>query len=40
VIEAKPQAVLYTLFEHNFQNAFKKMAEALGTVQEHRRGLL
>jgi hypothetical protein len=31
VIEAESQAVLNTLTEHNFQDAFKKMAKALGT---------
>jgi predicted helicase len=32
VIEAELQAVLNTLTEHYIQDAFKKMAEALGTV--------
>jgi hypothetical protein len=36
VIEAVSQAVLNTFSEHDFQDAFKKMAEALGTV--HTRG--
>jgi hypothetical protein len=39
VIEAESQAVLHTLTEHYFQNAFKKMAEALGTVHTHGRRL-
>jgi predicted helicase len=30
VIEAESQAVLNTLTDHDFQDAFKKMAEALG----------
>jgi hypothetical protein len=32
VIEAESQAVLNILTEHNFQEAFKKMAESLGMV--------
>jgi hypothetical protein len=32
VIEAESRAVLNTLIEHDFQDAFKKMAEALGTM--------
>jgi hypothetical protein len=40
VIEAESQAVLNTLTEHDFQNAFKKMAEALGTVYARVRELL
>jgi hypothetical protein len=40
VIEAKPQAVLYTLIGHDFQNAFKKIAKALETVHKRGRGLL
>jgi hypothetical protein len=40
MIEAKSQAVLNTLEEHDFQDAFKKIAEALGTVHTHERGLL
>jgi hypothetical protein len=40
VIEAELQAVLNTLTEHNFQDAFKEMAEALGKVHMCGRGLL
>jgi hypothetical protein len=40
VIEAESQEVLNTSREHDFQEAFKKMAEALGTVHTHGRGLL
>jgi hypothetical protein len=40
VIEAVSQAVLNTLTEHDFQDAFKKMAEELGTVHTHGRGVL
>jgi predicted helicase len=40
VMEAELQAVLNTLTEHDFHDAFKKMAEALGTVHMHGRGLL
>jgi hypothetical protein len=40
VIEAESQAMLNTLTEHGFQNAFKKMAKALGKVHIRRRGLL
>jgi hypothetical protein len=40
VIEAESQVVLNTLTEHNFQDAFKKMAQALGTVHMCRRRLL
>jgi hypothetical protein len=36
VIEAESQAVLNALTEHDFQDAFQNMAEALGTV--HMRG--
>jgi hypothetical protein len=32
VIEAESQAVLNSLTEHDFQDAFQKMVEALGTV--------
>jgi predicted helicase len=32
VIEAESQAVLNILTQHDFQEAFKKMAEALGMV--------
>jgi hypothetical protein len=40
VIEAELQAVLNTITEHDFQDAFEKMAEALGTVHTRRRRLL
>jgi hypothetical protein len=40
VIKAELQAVHNTLTEHNFQDAFNKMAEALGMVHTRRRGLL
>jgi hypothetical protein len=40
VIEAESQAVLSTLTEHDFQNAFLKMAETLVTVHTCERGLL
>jgi hypothetical protein len=40
MIEAGSQAVLNILTEHEFQDALKKMAEALGTVHAHRKGLL
>jgi hypothetical protein len=40
VIEAESQAVLNTFTEHNYQNAFKTMAEAQGTLHTHGRGLL
>jgi predicted helicase len=36
VMEAESQAVLNTLTEHDFQDAFKNIAEVLGTV--HTRG--
>jgi hypothetical protein len=39
VMGAESQAVLSTLTEHHFQDAFK-MAEALGTVHTRGRGLL
>jgi hypothetical protein len=32
VIEAESQAVLNSLTEHDFQDAFKKFGEDLGTV--------
>jgi predicted helicase len=35
VIKAESQTVLNTLTEHNFKDAFTKMAEALGTVHTH-----
>jgi hypothetical protein len=38
-MEAESQAVLNTLTEHDFQDAFK-MAEALGTVYKRGKGLL
>jgi hypothetical protein len=37
-MEAEWQMALNSLTEHDFHGAFKKMAEALGTV--HTRGLL
>jgi hypothetical protein len=40
VMEAGLQAVLNTLTEHDFHDAFKKMAEMLGTVHTRGRGLL
>jgi hypothetical protein len=40
VIEVESQEMLTTLTEHHFQEAFKKMAEELGTVHMHGRGLL
>jgi hypothetical protein len=40
VIEAESQVVLNTLTEYDFQDAFKKMAEALGTVNKSGRKLL
>jgi hypothetical protein len=40
VIEAESQAVLNTLTEHDFQDALKKMAEALGMVHMWGMGLL
>jgi hypothetical protein len=40
VLEAESQAVLNTLTEHDFQDAFKKMAELLGTVHTLENGLL
>jgi hypothetical protein len=40
VIKAESEAALNTLTEHDFQDAFKKMAEALGTVHMCKRGLL
>jgi hypothetical protein len=39
VIEAELQALLNTLREHDIQDAFIKMAEALETVHMCRRGL-
>jgi predicted helicase len=36
VIEAGLQAMVNTLTEHDFQDAFKKMAETLGTVHTRR----
>jgi hypothetical protein len=40
VIETELQEVVNSLTEHNFQDAFQKMAEALGTVHTLERGLL
>jgi hypothetical protein len=40
MIEAESQAVLNTLTEHDFQDAFKKMAKDLGTLLTRGRGLL
>jgi predicted helicase len=40
VIEAALQSMLNTLTEHDFQDAFKKMAEVLGMVHTCGRGLL
>jgi predicted helicase len=38
VIQAESQAVLNALTEQDFQEAFKKMAEALGTVHTRIKG--
>jgi hypothetical protein len=38
VIQVELQAVLNTLAEQDFQEAFKKKAEALGTVHTRRNG--
>jgi hypothetical protein len=40
MMKAELLVMLNTLTQHNFQDAFKKMAEALGTVHTHGRGLL
>jgi hypothetical protein len=40
VIEAEPQVMLNTLTEHDFQDAFKKITELLGTVHMCGRGIL
>jgi hypothetical protein len=40
VIEAESWAVLNALTDYDFQDAFKKMAEVLGTVYAHGMGLL
>jgi hypothetical protein len=40
VIKAESHVVLNTLKEHSFQDAIKKMIEALGTVYLCRRLLL
>jgi predicted helicase len=40
VVKADSQVVVNTLTEHDFQDAFKKIVEALGTVHICRRGLL
>jgi hypothetical protein len=39
-IEAESQEVLITLTEHDFQDTYKKMAEALGVLHMSGRGLL
>jgi hypothetical protein len=39
VIEAESQAVLNTITEHYFQDAIKKITEALGQVRMRVRGL-
>jgi hypothetical protein len=38
--EAESKAVLYTLTNHELQDAFKKMAKLQGTVLTRGRGLL
>jgi hypothetical protein len=40
VMEAGSQTVLNTLTEHDFQDTFKKLAEALATVRTPGRGIL
>jgi hypothetical protein len=40
VTEAESQAVLNTLTKHDFQDAFKKMSDAVRTVHTRGRGLL
>jgi hypothetical protein len=40
VIEAESQAVLNTLIKRDFQEIFKKLAGALGTVKTREMGLL
>jgi predicted helicase len=40
IIKAESQALLNLLIEHDFRDAFKKMAERLGTVHKSGRGLL
>jgi hypothetical protein len=40
VIEVESQVVLITLTELEFQDAFKKMEEAIGTVHTRGRGLI
>jgi hypothetical protein len=40
VIEAEPQVVLITPTDHDFQDAFWKRTQALGTVNTLGRGLL
>jgi hypothetical protein len=37
VIKAESQTELNTLTEHNFQDAFKKMAVVLGTMHTRRK---
>jgi hypothetical protein len=39
-MEAESQAVLNNFTEHDSQDAFKKLAEALGTAHTRGRGLL
>jgi hypothetical protein len=40
MIETELQSVLNTLTERDFEDAFQKVAEALGTVHTHGKGLL
>jgi hypothetical protein len=40
VIDTESQAMLNTLTEHDFQDAFKEMAEALGKAHTRGKGLL
>jgi predicted helicase len=40
VIKAESQVVLNTITEHDFQDAFKRMAEALGKMYTGGRGLI
>jgi hypothetical protein len=39
MIEAESQTMLNILTENDFQDVFKKMAEALGTLHSRGRGL-
>jgi predicted secreted protein len=39
-MEAESQVVMNTLPEHDFQDAFKKMAEVLGMVHMSRRACM